>query len=67
MNYNRIDDEWEATTGVITTAAEEVLGFIPRTKAKEWFDEELEMATAEKNKAYSNMLQKCNTRRNTDI
>ncbi|KAJ4446339.1 hypothetical protein ANN_13034, partial [Periplaneta americana] len=59
---NQIDDEWEATKRMITTTAEEILGYNTRKKTKKWYDEECKMVTAEKNKAYINMIQKGNTR-----
>jgi hypothetical protein len=48
-----------------TTAAEETIGVMDKVKTNDWFDEECEVASREKNKAYLLMIQRVGTRQST--
>ena len=57
-----IQEEWDLCKSTIQQVAEEVLGRQVSRKRNEWFDEECERATKEKNEAYLIMQQQHGTR-----
>jgi hypothetical protein len=60
------NEHWPAIKSAITTAAEETIGVMDKVKDNDWFDEECEVASWEKNKAYLLMLQRVSTRQSTE-
>jgi hypothetical protein len=59
---NSTNEHWHA----ITTAAEETMGVMDKVKTNDWFDEEGEVASQEKNKAYLPILQRVSIRQSTE-
>ncbi|CAH2100131.1 unnamed protein product [Euphydryas editha] len=65
-NSNSIGDSdstWRNLREVLSTAAGEILGFEEKLKRNDWFDDECQKATNEKNDAYRLMQQKYTRRR----
>jgi hypothetical protein len=60
------NEHWHAIKSEFTTAAEEAIGVMDKVKTNDWFDEECEVASREKNKAYLLMLQSVGTRQSTE-
>ncbi|KAJ4442747.1 hypothetical protein ANN_04338 [Periplaneta americana] len=58
-----VGEVWKDLKEVVTNAADEALGRVGSPEYNNWFDEECELMTMEKNKAYKKMLQKNHTRR----
>ncbi|CAK1599854.1 unnamed protein product [Parnassius mnemosyne] len=52
------DSTWRNLKGVLSTAASEILGFEEKPKRNDWFDDECQKITNEKNDAYRLMQQK---------
>ena len=61
-----LDGRWKKITCTIHKTAEEVFGKTNRKPSNDWFDEECQEATEEKNKAYVSMQQRGYTRASTD-
>jgi len=59
-----IQEEWDLCKSTIQQVAEEVLGRQVSRKRNEWFDEDCERATKEKNEAYLIMQQQQHGTRN---
>jgi len=57
-----IQEEWDLCKNTIQHVTEEVLGKQASRKRNEWFDEDCERATKEKNEAYLIMQQQYGTR-----
>jgi len=57
-----IQEEWDLCKNTIQQVTEEVLGKQASRKRNEWFDEDCERATKEKNEAYLIMQQQYGTR-----
>jgi hypothetical protein len=60
------NEHWHAIKSAIATAAEETIGVKDKVKDNDWFDEECEVASWEKNKAYLLMPQSVCTRQSTE-
>jgi hypothetical protein len=59
------NEHWHAIKSAIATAAEETIGVMDKAKDNDWFDEECEVTSWEKNKAYLVTLQRVSTRQST--
>ncbi|PSN37452.1 hypothetical protein C0J52_11693 [Blattella germanica] len=59
--------DWNPLKQIILAVSDEVLGIEHNKRRNNWYDDECEEATREKNKAYREMLQKHCTRRLEEI
>jgi hypothetical protein len=61
-----VDEHWHEYKTTITTVAERILGEMDKRRRSDWFDEECQVVTDEKNEAYKRMLQRSGTRGSTE-
>ncbi|PSN42473.1 hypothetical protein C0J52_21054, partial [Blattella germanica] len=61
-----INEDWNLVKTQIVATADSTLGIQKKERVKEWFDEECEQITKEKNEEYLCMLQRSSTKGSTE-